>query len=113
MSFDMESGPGPGPGPGPSESFHSQHGGLAMGGLMMLERWVDLAASGRGGLVRWSRVKAPRRAVEKAVRSYGRDPGRLVDLCRQARLSCLPASACVRGCVCVCVRACDCVCVCV
>ncbi len=40
-------------------------------------------AGGRTGLVRWAMVKQPRRAVEKAVRSYGRDPGRLLDLCRQ------------------------------
>ncbi len=48
------------------------------------ERWEDLVAGGRAGLVRWAGPKQPRRAVEKAVRSYGRDPGRLLDLCRQA-----------------------------
>jgi hypothetical protein len=41
-------------------------------------------AGGRAGLVRWAGPKQPRRAVEKAVRAYGRDPGRLLDLCRQA-----------------------------
>jgi hypothetical protein len=34
--------------------------------------------------VHWASVKLPRRAVEKAVRSYGRDPAFLVDLCRQS-----------------------------
>jgi hypothetical protein len=62
-----------------SESLERQAGGR-------FERWEDLVAGGRTEGVRWATVKQPRRAVEKAVRCYGRDPGRLLDLCRQTIL---------------------------
>ena len=35
--------------------------------------------------VEWAKVKAPQRALEKLLRSYGNDPSLLLDCCRQVR----------------------------
>ena len=48
-----------------------------------LQRYCDVVASA-GAEVKWSGIKALRRAMEKMVRSYRHDPSRLLDLCRQS-----------------------------
>ena len=62
----------------------SVSGGVLGDSDSRFRRWDEIVAHGVEAGVRWATVKLPRRAVEKVVRVYGRDPTRLVDLCRQA-----------------------------
>ena len=42
-------------------------------GGVVLRRWEDLADSPNAEeLVRWAKVKTPKRCIEKVVRSYGK-----------------------------------------
>ena len=45
--------------------------------------WQDVERDAQAAArVRWPRIKAGRRALEKVFRSYGGDAGRLLDCCR-------------------------------
>ena len=50
----------------------------------VVDREAAAAAKAGGGPVKWSGIKALRRAVEKAVRSYRHDSSRLMDIVRQS-----------------------------
>jgi len=49
-------------------------------------RWEDVKEEEMqvGGKVRWAKVKAVQRSIEKSTRSYGKDVSRLLDICRQS-----------------------------
>jgi hypothetical protein len=46
-------------------------------------RYKDFVSIPGCGEIAWTAVKSPERALEKLLRSYGNDPSRLLDLCRE------------------------------
>eukprot|EP00961_Rhodomonas_salina_P060430 811164-Rhodomonas_salina.1 len=52
----------------------------------LARQWAEAVEQGMEDLVHWPELKAPERAMDKIIQSYGGDVPRILDICRQVSL---------------------------